>query len=369
MYIPEGTEIYAYDVNSLYPFIMYEFDMPIGKPVQFYGDIRKVDPNAFGFFYCKIIAPNNLEHPILQTHIKVNKGIRTMAPLGYWEDMIFSSEMDNALKYGYKFEILWGYKFDKENVFKEYVDTLHKLRSQYPKTDPMNLIAKLLLNSLYGRFGMNDTFPNITIFKTFNSFKNWFNIHNEDVINFIELGDKVLVLHRSELLDQKTELYGYLETHNVSIVIASCITAYARIHMSQFKNNPDFKLYYSDTDSAYFDRPLPDHLVSSKVLGKMKLENIIKKAIFLAPKMYYLETIDDKIIYKVKGLKHDIELTKNDFENLLFKQSILEKFQTKWIKNLSAAQIEVKEEMYTLQVTDNKRKLIYYFHKLIFFLN
>jgi hypothetical protein len=28
----------------------------------------------------------------------------------------------------------------------------------------------------------------------------------------------------------------------------------------------------------------------------------------------------------------------------LFKQSILEKFQTKWIKNLSAAQIEVKEE-------------------------
>jgi hypothetical protein len=45
----------------------------------------------------------------------------------------------------------------------------------------------------------------------------------------------------------------------------------------------------------------------------MKLENLIKKAIFLAPKMYYLETIDGKTIYKVKGLKHDVELTKNDF--------------------------------------------------------
>jgi hypothetical protein len=42
-------------------------------------------------------------HPILQTHVKINKDIRTIAPLGQWEDMIFSAEMDNAKKYGYKF--------------------------------------------------------------------------------------------------------------------------------------------------------------------------------------------------------------------------------------------------------------------------
>jgi hypothetical protein len=52
-------------------------------------------------------------------------------------------------------------------------------------------------------------------------------------------------------------------------------------------------------------------------------------------------------------------LTKIDFENLLFKQSILEKFQDKWIKNLTEGNIEIKNEMYTLQVTDNKRELIY----------
>jgi hypothetical protein len=61
----------------------------------------------------------------------------------------------------------------------------------------------------------------------------------------------------------------------------------------------------------------------------MKLENILKKAIFLAPKVYCLETIDSKIIYKIKGLKHSVELNLNDFENLLFRQSILEKIQTK----------------------------------------
>jgi hypothetical protein len=85
MYIPrpqKGTKIYCYDVNSLYPFVMRENLMPTGKPIHFYGNIRDIDPNAFGFFYCKIIAPDNLKHPILQTHVKINQQNRTMAPLG-----------------------------------------------------------------------------------------------------------------------------------------------------------------------------------------------------------------------------------------------------------------------------------------------
>lgn len=77
------------------------------------------------------------------------------------------------------------------------------------------------------------------------------------------------------------------------------------------KFNPDFNLYYSD--SIYIDKPLPDDLVSEKILGEMKLENIITKAIFLAPKIYCLETEDGNKSYKVKGLSHDIELTLKDF--------------------------------------------------------
>jgi DNA polymerase elongation subunit (family B) len=124
-------------------------------------------------------------------------------------------------------------------------------------------------------------------------------------------------------------LYGNLETHNVSIAIAAAITAYARIHMSQFKNNPNFELYYSDTDSIFIDRPLASEFISKTELGKLKLEYELNDAIFLAPKVYYLETINGDIIYKVKGLKHIVELSKNDFINLLQKQSILEKFQNK----------------------------------------
>jgi hypothetical protein len=85
MFIPKSKNnknINCYDVNSLYPSQMHKQLMPIGKPTYFRGDIRKIDPNAFGFFHCKIIAPDDIKHPILQTHIKTANGIRTLSPIG-----------------------------------------------------------------------------------------------------------------------------------------------------------------------------------------------------------------------------------------------------------------------------------------------
>lgn len=58
----------------------------------------------------------------------------------------------------------------KKNIFKEYVDTLYNLRLQYSKSEPLNYIAKILLNSLYGRFGMIDSFPTIEIINEHSKF-------------------------------------------------------------------------------------------------------------------------------------------------------------------------------------------------------
>jgi DNA polymerase type B, organellar and viral len=243
MYIPrppKGVTLFGYDVNSLYPFTMYRFDMPVGKPVLFEGDIRAVDPDAYGFFYCKIESPDNLKHPIFQTHVKVNDVTTTLAPLGEWTDMLFSVEMDNAIKFGYKFEILWGYTFERKNIFKKYVDTLYQLRLEYPKTNPLNLIAKLLMNSLYGRFGMEDSFPTIEILSKKEANKFIDESYNDEISNIIELKNKIMIIYRSLQADINTMLDGNKESHNVSIGIAAAITAYARIHMSQFKNNNEF---------------------------------------------------------------------------------------------------------------------------------
>ena len=46
-----GNNIKGYDVNSLYPSMMLEKDIPVGNPVQFEGDISKFESNPFGFFW------------------------------------------------------------------------------------------------------------------------------------------------------------------------------------------------------------------------------------------------------------------------------------------------------------------------------
>jgi hypothetical protein len=88
MYIPindykNGELVYCYDINSLYPSVMLNKPIPVGNPTFFNGNILKNKINdPFGFFYCRINSPKYLEHPIIQTHVKTNDGLRTIAPLG-----------------------------------------------------------------------------------------------------------------------------------------------------------------------------------------------------------------------------------------------------------------------------------------------
>jgi hypothetical protein len=274
MYIPapilKNNKIYIYDVNSLYPFVMLNNKYPIGAPTYFEGDILKNNNSPFGFFHCKITSPEELNHPILQIHVNNS----TISPLGSWEGMYFSEELYNAKKYGYKFEILWGYIFDKEYIFKEYVNDLYNLRLSYPKSDPMNLIAKLLLNSLYGRFGMNDDFIQTKIIpnKEYSKFENKY---INSILNVSKIADSYLVQYKDSQIDLDNSLDNFKKTHNINISKSSAVTAYARIHMSQFKNNYTLPmLYYTDTDSVYFDNSLPIEFISQNELGKMKLEGI-----------------------------------------------------------------------------------------------
>jgi len=93
--------LYAYDVNSLFPFCMATCELPTGPISYFEGDILERNPNAIGFFYCDVITPEWMEHPILQLH----HNNRTMSPLGNFSGMFYYKEILNAKKIGYKFDI------------------------------------------------------------------------------------------------------------------------------------------------------------------------------------------------------------------------------------------------------------------------
>jgi len=339
--------------------------MPVGKPTYFEGDIRKVEPKAFGFFYCKISSPNNLLHPLLQRRIKTSEGLRTIAGLGNWEGWIFSGEMDNAVRSGYSFEILKGYQFDKGNIFKDYVNKMYELRLHYTKGHPMNLIAKLLMNSLYGKFGMKLDTTRIDMFDTSNEteneiFNDMLEVYGETIQDYIQIDSHYLTVRKSFLQYKYNEEEDMFHGLDVNIAIASAITAGGRMWMSIFKNNPEFNLYYSDTDSVVIDRPLPDHMVG-KELGQVKLEHTVNRSVFLAPKVYGLVTVDGEEIIKVKGVVKEqlADIHIQDLEQLLIKDSSKEFNQEKWFKKVIEGEITVSDVAYTLKVTSNKRSAIY----------
>jgi hypothetical protein len=207
----------------------------------------------------------------------------------------------------------------------------------------MNYIAKLFMNSLYGRFGMEDNFNDIIIVN--NSLLNKMTEDNKilikDIIN-IDKDNFLVQVQQNEEGKIISSINNLNENHNINIAIASFVTSYARIFMSQFKNNNDIKLFYTDTDSAVVNKPLPDNLVDNKKLGKMKLEYISTKGIFLAPKLYCLLT-DNGIINKTRGLTLDIHLNFQDFENLLYKDSEIIKKQNKWFKSIYSGTIKIDE--------------------------
>jgi len=297
--------------------------------------------------YASIVAPKDLYAPILLT--KTNR-FDTIAPIGNWSGWYFSGELVNAVKYGYQVNVLEGYHWsEREYIFSDFVDTLYNLRQTFNKNDPQNLICKLLLNSLYGRFGLSP---------------------RQEEYSFKELGRKIsdnLLINKLEVGDN--DLFGYLKIKNqdlskfsndrnlnISLPISFITSAYARMFMSGIKIKYSDYLYYSDTDSAVTSKPLPDHLVGN-ALGQFKLEHKIQKGVFLCPKVYGLLLEDGSEIIKVKG--STVLPTFAQLEAILDNKEALPLDQQRWSKNFNFGKVSIVNTTYKLMLTDNKRKFIY----------
>jgi hypothetical protein len=362
VYRPSGENLFYYDANSLYPYAMKTNLFPVGEPITFEGDRDLY--SIYGIVYAKIIAPENLNVPILLVkNDQTNR--KTIAPLGSWEGWYVSEELKFAEKYGYKIEIVKGYRWnDKADIFSGYVDTLYENRLKYDKSNPKNFISKLLMNSLYGKFGMSPILMNYDIYSSDSDIIDIIEECAEDIINF---GDIKLI--GSEIENNSHESYKkvssdkesgiktkYEHLLKISTPIAMFVTAYSRIHMNRLKFKYQDNIYYTDTDSIILDVELPESLISNK-LGDLKMEYKIKKGIFLAPKVYGLLLEDGTEVVKVKGSKMKIKFS--ELEPLLQKEAILKITQEKWFKNLPEQHIKILKILYTLKVTDNKRQLVY----------
>ena len=149
----------------------------------------------------------------------------------------------------------------------------------------MDLVAKLLLNSLYGKFGSNSQRELLHVRPRL-----------EDVVarNMVPLDSPIACPVFCEQVEVEAD---YMLPH-----IAAWITALSRARLHEgIASLPPESVYYCDTDSIITSAQLPERLCGS-ALGECKTEmSGIIEAHFIAPKVYSLIRSDGQTKAKAKG--------------------------------------------------------------------
>ena len=302
VYIPHGTDLHYYDVNSLYPFIMKTYHMPGGKPV-WYGNLEGQElSQLYGFIEAYVVCPSTITRPFLPYK---DSNDTLLFPTGKFVGVYYSEELKYARTLGYTILPLRGYLFDeKPSPFDGFVSSLFSLRQEARRAGHESTAYgyKILMNSLYGRFGIN---PKSTVTEVCDLERYNYLTQNKHLTLGDKLSDYYYIV--SYLINTEQDNDSDWKPPRISAVqLAAAITACSRIHMYPYISRPD--CYYTDTDSAILGSPLPEEEVSSTELGKLKLEHIVKRGIFLASKSYWLSTQDGGNILKHKGqAKHLVD--------------------------------------------------------------
>ena len=279
------------DVNSLYPSVMYEKPMPIGEPILYQG--KYVEDNVYPLYIQMISCAFELKKdkiPTIQikhTNNFIDNEYLTSSDGEIVTLVLSSVDLKLFLEQYDVFEVSYecGWKFKAMNgIFTEYIDKWIKVKIEATKTGNkgMRTLAKILLNSLYGKFATSMDIQSK-------------HPYLEDGIVKYELGEK----------EQRDGLY---------LPIGIFITSYARektIRTSQAIKDYSIKKYgkdlycYSDTDSIHTLLPIEELKqfcdIDDVALGKWKHESTFTKARFVRQKCY-LENIDDEVKITCAGM-------------------------------------------------------------------
>lgn len=272
----------VFDVNSLYPSVMYNELLPYYEGVYFEGDFEPTSKYPLAIMNVDICFDLKPKH--LPT-IQIKKGYLQFKATEYQStsngdiiNMTLTSVDLDLIKEHYDIsylEVIDGYKFmGRKGLFKDYIDhwTEVKIRAGKEGNKALRFIAKRMLNSLYGKFGTN---PNATC-----------------KVPYLEEGEGIKFYTGEE----KTKDPVYLP-------MASFITAYARKKTITTAQSLYDRFIYSDTDSIHIEgTEIPEGLeVDDFKLGAWALESKFTKAKFLRQKCY-VEEIDGKLEVTVAGM-------------------------------------------------------------------
>ena len=357
----EGEKIKYVDVTSLYPFIQKYRRFPTGQPVIIREDFETID-KYFGLIKCKVLPPTSLKLPLLPK----KGGGKLLFPLctmcaeseqttlcqhsdqeraleGTW----VSVELIRAVELGYKIlEIseVWHFpnsskycpETGEKGIFSEYIDAFLKIKqecSDWPEhvitdadkakyvkdyfevegiqLDPTKIgynpglraVAKNCLNNLWGRFGMRDNLPKTEFI---NSPARLFEVIGSDEI---ELSD--LNIYNDMFAEISYTLGDNFVKPNLTTnsILASFVTAHARIYLYSILEKLDDRVLYFDTDSCvYIERegewtpPLGPYLGDLTNEISPKDGSYIETFVGAGPKNYAYQLDSGKTVVKIRGI-------------------------------------------------------------------
>nr|GFB83902.1 hypothetical protein [Tanacetum cinerariifolium] len=118
-----------------------------------------------------------------------------------------------------------------------------------------------------------------------------------------------------------------------------------------------------NTDSVVLSQPLPEELISSSILGMLKLEDQIVKGFFLAPKAYSYYTLEGSTVKKYKGPAKD-KVTPEWFEKQyaepLRKVQVKVKVDAKFRIDWESLEIKNQEIIFSLGLKEGSKRLPVY---------
>lgn len=281
-----GLEGVTFDVNSLYPSVMYACLLPYGYPIYFEGVPEPSEEYPLFIVHLKcrfklkkdhlptIQLKNNrayVETEYLTTSVVKMEGYEIDEPV----DLTLTNvDLDLFLDH-YDVEDLTyikGLKFrGRRDFFKEYID--YWMHIKETSTGAIRQLAKLMLNSLYGKFATNPR-ADVKI-----------PVLDEDgIVRYEVLTEKNAKRLGCEAPELREPVYT---------AMGCFITAYARKKTIRSAQSVYGRFIYADTDSLHLiGREIPKNLdIHPTKLGAWKHEGTFTDSMFIRAKTY-METYE-----------------------------------------------------------------------------
>jgi len=273
------------DVASMFPWAMVSgrFPLPWGP---FTREGAGAEPQANGIYSARIEVPDSTR-PSLP--VRTDDG--TVYPVGRFSGKYVGAELIHARACGARVEIIGGTRFLRErDPFKAYVRAMFSRKSRAKGV--MRTTYKLLLNSLYGKFGQR--------------------------------GERVECVPAEKLFDMENKPERFRIWNGLAFftrqappppwgnnVWAAIVTARARVRLHQEIVRLDragCRVLYCDTDSVMFEGKGPRYPVRAPRIGAFELRGEYRELFVVGKKEYGLRDAAGKWEPHVKGVPREVRL-------------------------------------------------------------